>query len=41
MRVHGEEADEDSDQDNNNNHKDEEGGFGINVGSHQAHQQAQ
>ena len=41
MRVYGKEADEDGAQDKHDHQEDEEGGFGVDVGSHQAYQQAQ
>lgn len=40
-RANGEEADEDGAQDKHDHQEDEKGGLGIDVGSHQAHQQAQ
>lgn len=40
-RPHGEEADEDGAQDDHDHQEDDEGGLGVDVGPHQAHQQAQ
>lgn len=37
-RVYSKEADEDGGQDQHDHQEDEEGGFGVDVGSHQAHQ---
>lgn len=41
MRVYGKKTDEDGSQDKHDHKEDEEGGFGVDVSSHQAHQQAQ
>lgn len=41
MRANGKEADEDGAQDKHDHQEDEEGGLGVDVGSHQAHQQTE
>lgn len=40
-RAHGEEANEDGAQDKHDHQEDEEGGLGVDVRPHQAHQQTQ
>lgn len=40
-RLNGKEADEDGEQDKYDHQEDDEGGLGVDVGPHKAHQQAE